>query len=40
MQDDKTKPSYVIHVLRKENQDLKKTLRKSRKFLKKNCKVL
>jgi len=26
MQDDKSKPSYVIHVLRKENADLKAQL--------------
>tara|TARA_R100001591_G_scaffold7603_1_gene14138 strand:+ start:422 stop:631 length:210 start_codon:yes stop_codon:yes gene_type:complete len=40
MQDDKTKPSYVISVLRKENQDLKAQLNGLRKEYKEDIRYL
>ena len=40
MQDDKTKPSYVISVLRKENQDLKAQLNGLRKEYKEDIRFL
>ena len=40
MQDDKSKPSYVISVLRKENQDLKAQLNGLRKEYKEDIRYL
>jgi len=40
MHDDKSKPSYVIHVLRKENQDLKAQLNGLRKEYKEDVRYL